>query len=139
MLFFDIHIVSIVSSVSARKLKCPSLAWLGTFIARLEPENSSSGSSLVASISLWMKWMPLVKTLAYFICSLENFQKFVCKYFLLKLEVVCLLFMKVGIYKILNLETLSWKVNIELLASLENTYIEISRDCLRREQTGREQ
>ena len=26
MQFFDIHIVSIVSSVSARKLKCPSLA-----------------------------------------------------------------------------------------------------------------
>ena len=33
--FFDIHIVGIVSSVSARKLKCPSSAWLGTFIARL--------------------------------------------------------------------------------------------------------
>ena len=30
LLFFDIHIVSIVSSVSARKLKFPSLAWLGT-------------------------------------------------------------------------------------------------------------
>ena len=27
--FFDIYIVGIVSSVLARKLKCPSLAWLG--------------------------------------------------------------------------------------------------------------
>ena len=40
----------------------------------------------VAIISLWMKWMPSVKTLAYFICSLENFQKFLCRYFLLKLK-----------------------------------------------------
>ena len=32
--FFYIHIVGIVSSVSARKLKCPSSARLGTFIAR---------------------------------------------------------------------------------------------------------
>ena len=30
MEFFDIHIVSIVSSVSARKLKCPSSARLGS-------------------------------------------------------------------------------------------------------------
>ena len=30
-----LHIVSIVSSVSARKLKCPSSARLGTFTARL--------------------------------------------------------------------------------------------------------
>ena len=29
-IFFDIHIVKIVSSVSARKLKCPSSAWLGS-------------------------------------------------------------------------------------------------------------
>ena len=42
----DFFIVGIVSSVSARKLKCPSSARLRTFIARLEPENSSSGSSL---------------------------------------------------------------------------------------------
>ena len=39
----------IFSSVSARKLKCPSLARLGTFIARLKLENSSSGSSLLSS------------------------------------------------------------------------------------------
>ena len=32
---FDIHFVNIVSSVSARKLKCSSSARLGTFIARL--------------------------------------------------------------------------------------------------------
>ena len=31
---FDIHIFSIVSSVSAQKLKCPSSARLGTFTAR---------------------------------------------------------------------------------------------------------
>ena len=37
------------SSVSARKLKCPSSARLGTFIARLELENSSSNSSLVCA------------------------------------------------------------------------------------------
>jgi nitrate reductase gamma subunit len=41
------NIVSIVSSVSARKLKSPSSARLGTFIARLEQENSSSNSSLI--------------------------------------------------------------------------------------------
>ena len=34
MQFFDIHIVGIVSSVSARKLMCPSSARLGTFLAR---------------------------------------------------------------------------------------------------------
>ena len=34
-------------------------------------------------------------TLAYFIFSLKNFQKFLCRYFLVKLEVLCLLFMKV--------------------------------------------
>ena len=62
MLFFEIHIVSIVSSVLARKLKNPSSAWL-------EPENSSSNSSLVVTIdqvgralrheiiSCW-NWMP---------------------------------------------------------------------------------
>ena len=31
-------------------------------------------------------------TLAYFICSLENFQYFLSRYFLLKLEVLCLVF-----------------------------------------------
>ena len=39
MLFFDIHIVSIVSSVSAQKLKCSSLARLGIFIAWLITTN----------------------------------------------------------------------------------------------------
>ena len=42
--FFDIHIVRIVSSVSARKLKCPSSA-------QLEPENSGLNSSLDGSRS----------------------------------------------------------------------------------------
>ena len=45
--FFDLHIVGIVSLVSARKLKCPSLARLGTFIVWLELEFSSSNSSLI--------------------------------------------------------------------------------------------
>ena len=35
MLFFDIHIVSIFSSVSARKLKCPSSARLGSELSQL--------------------------------------------------------------------------------------------------------
>ena len=52
---FDIHIVSIVSSVSAQKLKFPSSAWLGSArnlhsSARLELENSSSNSSLVVTL-----------------------------------------------------------------------------------------
>ena len=44
-----IHIVKIVSSVSARELKCPSSARLSSELhssAWLEPENSSLGSSL---------------------------------------------------------------------------------------------
>ena len=52
MLFFDIHIVSIVSSVSARKLKCPSSARLDSArnlysSSLLESENISSNPSLV--------------------------------------------------------------------------------------------
>ena len=57
--------------------------------------------SLLFQRQLSRKWylcllgikMMLIK--AYFICSLENFQKFLCRYFLVKLEVLCLLFMKV--------------------------------------------
>ena len=47
----DFFIVEIVSSVSARKLKGPSSARLGTFKARLGPEISSSGSSLLIGTS----------------------------------------------------------------------------------------
>ena len=39
LLFFDIHIVNIISSVSAQKLMCPSLAWGLQRSARLEPDN----------------------------------------------------------------------------------------------------
>ena len=50
--FVIFFIVGIVSSDSTRKLKCPGSAQLGSFIARLEPENSSSGSSLIDSLNL---------------------------------------------------------------------------------------
>ena len=57
MRFFDIHIVGIVSSVSARKLKCPGSAWYFHSSARLEPENSSSNSSLVNSPFITLQTM----------------------------------------------------------------------------------
>ena len=48
--YFDIHIVSIVSSVSARKSKCPSSARNFHSSGSLEPENSSLNSSLLLRV-----------------------------------------------------------------------------------------
>ena len=51
LLFFDIHMVSIVSSVSARKLKCSGSARNLLSLGSLEPENSSSNPSLPIGVA----------------------------------------------------------------------------------------
>ena len=58
-----------------------------------------SNSFEIHILDLWI-WVAQIlklfsKNLAYFICSLDNLKKFLCRYFLVKLEVLCLLFMKV--------------------------------------------
>ena len=49
-----IHIVRIVSSVSARELKCPSSAWLEIFIARLARAGKLQ-LELISTVSHWLK------------------------------------------------------------------------------------
>ena len=88
MLFFDIHIVCIVSSVSARKLKCPARLDSARNLhssGSLEPENSSSNSSLIygyISIHVIYKEIFLHKG-TYRICNLNGSIVFYTRQFIL--------------------------------------------------------